>query len=120
MPAAGVPFKTPVAAVKVRPLGNVPDSLRLAVGKPLSMTVKLPAAPEKLAKLADPHDEKAPLEDRARAYLHANCSHCHRKWGGGNAEFQLLSTLPVKELGVLDVKPAPANDTRGPSGGVPP
>ena len=68
-------------------------------------TKKLPAAPEKLAKLTDPHDAKASVEDRARSYLHANCSHCHRKWGGGNAEFQLLSTLPVKELGVLDVKP---------------
>jgi len=25
-----------------------------------------------------------------------NCSHCHRKWGGGNAEFQLLYTLPSR------------------------
>ncbi|MCE9529837.1 MAG: PQQ-dependent sugar dehydrogenase [Planctomycetes bacterium] len=66
---------------------------------------KLPAAPEKLAKIIDYRDEKADINDRARAYLHANCSHCHRKWGGGNAEFQLLSTLPIKELGVLDVKP---------------
>lgn len=68
-------------------------------------TKKLPAAPEKLAKLVDYKDEKASVDDRARAYLHANCSHCHRKWGGGNAEFQLLATLPVKELGVIDTKP---------------
>jgi uncharacterized repeat protein (TIGR03806 family) len=68
-------------------------------------TKKLPATPDELARLTDYKDEKASVEDRARAYLHANCSHCHRKWGGGNAEFQLLSTLPVKELGVLDVKP---------------
>jgi len=68
-------------------------------------TKKLPAAPDKLAKLADYRDEKASIEDRARGYLQANCSHCHRKWGGGNAEFQLLNTLPVKELGVIDVKP---------------
>jgi uncharacterized repeat protein (TIGR03806 family) len=68
-------------------------------------TKKLPAAPEALAKLADYRDEKASLDARARAYLHANCSHCHRKWGGGNAEFQLLSTLPLKDLGVVDTKP---------------
>jgi uncharacterized repeat protein (TIGR03806 family) len=68
-------------------------------------TKPLPKAPGQMAKLANPFDAKASLEDRARAYLHANCSHCHRKWGGGNAEFQLLSTLPVKELGVIDTKP---------------
>jgi len=66
---------------------------------------KLPAKPEKLEKIADYRDTKADLESRARAYLFANCSHCHRKWGGGNADFQLLSTLPVKDLGLLDVKP---------------
>jgi uncharacterized repeat protein (TIGR03806 family) len=65
----------------------------------------LPAEPSKLAKLANPYDAKAPIDARARSYLHANCSHCHRKWGGGNAEFQLLSTLPVKDLGVIDTKP---------------
>lgn len=68
-------------------------------------TKKLPAAPEKLAKLADYKDTKASLEDRARSYLQSNCSHCHRKWGGGNAEFQLLNTLPVKDLGIVDTKP---------------
>lgn len=66
---------------------------------------KLPAAPEKLAKLVDYRDTKASLDDRARSYLHANCSHCHRKWGGGNAEFQVLATLPLKDLGIVDVKP---------------
>jgi hypothetical protein len=70
---------------------------------------KLPAKPEKLDKLADYRDTKASLDDRARAYLFANCSHCHRKWGGGNAEFQLLNTLPLKELGVIDVKPQQGN-----------
>ena len=66
---------------------------------------KLPAPPEKLEKLADYRDPKASLDDRARAYLHANCSHCHRKWGGGNAEFQLLHTLPLNDLGIVNTKP---------------
>jgi uncharacterized repeat protein (TIGR03806 family) len=66
---------------------------------------KLPAPPEKLVKLADYRDKSADLNLRARSYLHANCSHCHRKWGGGNAEFQLLATLPVRELGIIDTKP---------------
>ncbi|WP_020474345.1 PQQ-dependent sugar dehydrogenase [Zavarzinella formosa] len=67
---------------------------------------KLPATPDKLAKLADYRDTTASLDSRARAYLQANCSHCHRKWGGGNADFQLLFTLPLKDTGTVDIKPA--------------
>ena len=70
---------------------------------------KLPKPPAELEKLGDYRDKNASLDARARAYLHANCSHCHRKWGGGNAEFQLLSTLPLKDLGVVDVKPGQGN-----------
>jgi hypothetical protein len=68
-------------------------------------TKPLPKKPAELPRIADHQDASQPLDARARAYLHSNCSHCHRKWGGGNAEFQLLVTLPVKELGILDVRP---------------
>jgi len=61
---------------------------------------------EELPRLVDYHDENQQLDLRARSYLHANCSHCHRKWGGGNAKFQLLATLDLKETGALDVRPA--------------
>lgn len=67
---------------------------------------KLPQRPDKLPRLADFHDAKVPLDVRARSYLHANCSHCHMKWGGGNAEFKLLSTLAVKDMGIVNVPPA--------------
>ena len=60
--------------------------------------------PQKLTRLADYHDPKNNLDERARAYLQANCSHCHRKWGGGNADFILLSSLPLKETGT-DARP---------------
>jgi uncharacterized repeat protein (TIGR03806 family) len=66
---------------------------------------KLPAPPEKLPKLTDYDDPKASLEARARSYLHSNCSHCHMKWGGGNAEFNLLSTLSLKDTRLLDLAP---------------
>jgi uncharacterized repeat protein (TIGR03806 family) len=69
-------------------------------------TKALPAAPDKLPRVADYDDKGASLDERARAYLHANCAHCHIKWGGGNAEFQLMYTLEPKAMGVLDVKPA--------------
>ncbi len=68
-------------------------------------TKPLPADPDELPRLVNYHDTKADVNARARAYLHANCSHCHRKWGGGNAEFQLLAKMPLGETGTLDVKP---------------
>jgi len=79
---------------------------QLAVLERLGVFKKpLPKKPAELPKLVDYHDKKQSLEDRARSYLHSNCAHCHRKWGGGNAEFQLLQTLPVGELGIVDTKP---------------
>lgn len=58
-----------------------------------------------LPKLAEPTDAKASVHDRARSYLHANCSHCHRKWGGGNAEFSLLTSKSLTEAGIINIKP---------------
>src|SRR5205823_2550766 len=69
-------------------------------------TKPLPAAPEKLARLADYDDPRHDGAARARSYLHANCAHCHMKWGGGNAEFQLLFTLKPAEMGIVNVRPA--------------
>ncbi len=68
-------------------------------------TQAIPDKTSSLDRLADYHDKAASVADRARSYLHANCSHCHRKWGGGNAEFQLLRTLPLNETGTVDVNP---------------
>ena len=36
-----------------------------------------------LNRLVNPYDSELPLEPRARSYLDANCSHCHRDGGGG-------------------------------------
>jgi uncharacterized repeat protein (TIGR03806 family) len=68
-------------------------------------TVPLPARPAELPRLVHSADSTAGLDERARSYLHANCSHCHRKWGGGNAEFQLVQPLPLAATGTLDVRP---------------
>jgi uncharacterized repeat protein (TIGR03806 family) len=68
-------------------------------------TKPLPAPPEELPRLGDYRDPSQDINLRARAYLHANCSHCHRKWGGGNAEFQLLAPLDLAETGTVGVRP---------------
>ncbi len=61
--------------------------------------------PEKMSRLVDYHDKTQSVERRARSYLHANCSHCHRKWGGGISDFQLLATLPLKSTGAVNARP---------------
>ncbi|MCS7044841.1 MAG: PQQ-dependent sugar dehydrogenase, partial [Gemmataceae bacterium] len=62
-----------------------------------------------LPRLADYDDETLPIATRARSYLHSNCAHCHIKWGGGNAEFKLLATLPLKDMGIVNVPPQHGN-----------
>jgi uncharacterized repeat protein (TIGR03806 family) len=69
-------------------------------------TRPLPEAPEKMPKIVDYDDPKQDLNARARAYLQANCAHCHMQWGGGNAEFQFLFTLKLDEMKIVNVKPA--------------
>jgi uncharacterized repeat protein (TIGR03806 family) len=68
-------------------------------------TKPLPDQPDKLPRLVNYADETQDLDRRARSYLHGNCSHCHRKWGGGNAEFQLLYTLDLSKMGTVGVRP---------------
>ena len=53
----------------------------------------------------DYHDSSANLQLRARSYLHANCAHCHRKWGGGNAEFELQASTPLSETLTVNTRP---------------
>jgi hypothetical protein len=85
--------------------GRVANQLRTLEHLGL-FTEPLPAAPEKLPRLVDYEDEGLDINQRARSYLHANCAHCHMKWGGGNAEFQLLATLDLKDTGTVGVRPA--------------
>lgn len=67
-------------------------------------TKPLPMSVPELPKLVNHHDSTQPLDARARSYLQSNCAHCHIKWGGGNAEFQLISTLDLKDTGTINVR----------------
>jgi uncharacterized repeat protein (TIGR03806 family) len=66
----------------------------------------LPTPTEEMPRLVDYADASQNINLRARSYLHANCSICHRKWGGGNAEFQFVATWELGEMGIAGVRPA--------------
>ena len=60
---------------------------------------------KKERRLTDPADATAKLDDRARGYLHANCSHCHRFGGGGAVDFELLATADLSSPKLIGAKP---------------
>lgn len=62
----------------------------------------LSRSPDRLPRMAHPADETADIETRARSYLAANCSHCHRGAGGGNSPFELTFGLDTKNLRIID------------------
>jgi putative heme-binding domain-containing protein len=57
------------------------------------------------AKLTDPCDTTAGLKERARSYLHANCSHCHQFGAGGTADIDLRYDAPLGQMKILEVRP---------------
>ncbi len=73
----------------------------------------LPGPPEELPALADPADPAGPLDDRARAYLHTNCSQCHRPGGPTPADMDLRWTVSLPDTRTCDVPPS------GGGGGIP-
>ncbi|MFP2930501.1 PQQ-dependent sugar dehydrogenase [Pyxidicoccus sp. 3LG] len=64
----------------------------------------LPAVPGSLPRLPV-LDGPAPVEARARAYLHTNCAACHRPNGLGRGEADLRFTTELARAGVCDVLP---------------
>src|SRR5439155_22910515 len=72
-------------------------------GKPLPPFDDASAARER--KLADPADAGQPLEARARAYLHANCGHCHSNGGGGAVDLRLQFPVAVAQMKAVGIAP---------------
>ena len=55
----------------------------------------------KFARLAPADDTTRSVEDRARSYFDANCSHCHRP-GGTVANFDARYDTPLDQQGLVD------------------
>jgi len=58
-----------------------------------------------LPRLTNPHNASAPLADRARSYLHVNCSTCHRFGGGGSSGLDLRAIERPADLADLTNPP---------------
>ena len=79
-----------------------------------TLTPALTQAPSALPAIPDPFGT-APLESRARAYLHSNCGYCHRPGGPTPVDLDLRYTTalsatmacditPINELGIADAR----------------
>ncbi|HID81622.1 MAG TPA: hypothetical protein EYH06_10120 [Chromatiales bacterium] len=59
--------------------------------------------------MVSPDDTNAPVDLRAKAYLHSNCSHCHRPGGTAGGEIDFRYQTPLEDMKVCDVAPSVGN-----------
>lgn len=64
-----------------------------------------PAPGQVLPRIADPYDDSLPAADRARAWLHVNCSACHRFGAGGSVATFLNQEVDAMGTRAIDQKP---------------
>ena len=62
-------------------------------------------APDQLPSMPDPYGTAGTLEQRARAYLHTNCSQCHRPGGPTSVNMDLRYTTALANTNACDVVP---------------
>ncbi len=84
--------------------GSVTDNQLRAWNHVRLFDSSLPAAAT-LPAHPSPDDGSAPVTARARAYLDANCSMCHRPGGPTPATMDLRSTVSVGAMNVVGVAP---------------
>lgn len=101
------------SAGAITPIG--PLARQLNDGRQLQRLVKaglLDRAPADAPRLARWDDPKAPLEGRARAYLEANCAHCHSPQGAASNSGLFLGWR-VTDPNALGIRKRPVAAGRG-------
>jgi putative heme-binding domain-containing protein len=64
-----------------------------------------PIPAKRTPRLVGPADPSASLDERARAYLHTNCAHCHRMHAGSAVLSKMTYDLPLEKTDMLGVRP---------------
>jgi len=62
------------------------------------------AAPYHYDKLPDPYEDRASIEDRARAYLNTNCAQCHRPGGPTPVNMDLRYDTALEQTQTVGVE----------------
>jgi len=65
-----------------------------------------PVPADNRPQLTSPYETSATVEDRARAYLHTNCAHCHRLHAGGSVLSHMPADLPLDKTNMIDARPS--------------
>ncbi|MEQ9408705.1 MAG: PQQ-dependent sugar dehydrogenase [Fuerstiella sp.] len=68
--------------------------------------IEPPVDTTKHTSLVDPDDASVALNDRARAYLHTNCGHCHRLHAGGAVLSHMHFDLPLEKTNMIGARPS--------------
>jgi len=72
-------------------------------------SVPLPAAVDQLPVLPRSTDGSASLADRAKTYLHVNCSYCHRPGASARGEMDLRFATALSAMNICDAAPLLGN-----------
>jgi uncharacterized repeat protein (TIGR03806 family) len=68
--------------------------------------LEIAQAPSQLPAMPDPFGSSGTLAQRARAYLHTNCSQCHRPGGPTSLDLDLRYSTALADTHACDVAPA--------------
>ena len=71
----------------------------------MMFSAPLPGPASSLDQLEDPGNTSAPLEPRARAYLHTNCAQCHRPNGPTPSTMDLRYWVDLADTNACDALP---------------
>jgi uncharacterized repeat protein (TIGR03806 family) len=67
---------------------------------------EIPGTPSSLPAYRDPYGGVGSLEERARAYLHSNCSQCHRPGGPTPTSLDFRHSTPLSATNACDTPPS--------------